>query len=190
MERDGGRGVTRPGGLDGSHWRSSIRSGNPRSPVPCQRGWLRVVTEGEELTRTERAAARPGRGRLLWERVSRGIGVRLLVRVVLFSSAITLILTLMQLYFDYRRDVGLIEDRLAQIEHAYLPSIGESLWELDERQIALQLEGILRLPDMRVAEVREATDRPAPLLVTVGQRQERSRLAREIPIMHSVAGAI
>ncbi|HEY3149735.1 MAG TPA: ATP-binding protein [Dongiaceae bacterium] len=145
-----------------------------------------MVTESEELRSAEEP---PGRGRLLWARFGR-IGVRLLVRVVLFSSAITLILTLMQLYFDYRRDVGIIEDRLAEIEHAYLPSIAESLWELDERQIALQLEGILRLPDMRAAEVREATDRPAPLLVTVGQRQERSRLAREIPILHSVAGAI
>jgi Periplasmic sensor domain found in signal transduction proteins len=144
-----------------------------------------VVTENEKLRSAEEPA---GRGRLLWARFGRSIGVRLLVRVVLFSSAITL--TLMQLYFDYRRDVGIIEDRLAEIEHAYLPRIAESLWELDERQIALHLEGILRLPDMRAAEVREATDRPAPLLVTIGQRQERSRLAREIPILHSVAGAI
>ncbi|HEV8390734.1 MAG TPA: ATP-binding protein [Dongiaceae bacterium] len=135
-------------------------------------------------------AARGGRGRLLWARLSRGIGARLLVSVVLFSSAITLVLTLMQLYFDYRRDVGIINDRLAEIERSYLGSIGESLWQLDERQIALQLEGILGLPDIRAVEVREATNRPAPLLVAVGERQERSRLVREIPILHSVRGTM
>jgi PAS domain S-box-containing protein len=133
---------------------------------------------------------RGGRGGVLWARLTEGIGARLLVRVLLFSSAITLILTALQLYLDYRRDVGIIQDRLAEIERSYLGSIGESLWQLDERQIALQLEGILRLPDIRAVEVREATDRPAPLLVTMGQRQERSRLVRAIPIMHSVRGAM
>ncbi|HET6160183.1 MAG TPA: ATP-binding protein [Dongiaceae bacterium] len=149
-----------------------------------------MAIESEDVRGAKESALRGGRWRLLWARLSQGIGARLLVRVVLFSSAITLILTALQLYLDYRRDVGIIDDRLAEIERSYLGSIGESLWQLDERQIALQLEGILRLPDIRAVEVREATNRPAPLLVTVGQRQERSRLVRVIPIMHSVRGAM
>ena len=126
----------------------------------------------------------------LWSRFSEGIGARLLVRVLLFSSAITLILTVLQLYLDYRRDVEIIKDRLAEIERSYIESIGESLWQLDERQLVLQLEGILRLPDIRAVEVREATNRPAPLVVSVGERQSNAALAREIPIMRSVRGAM
>ena len=149
-----------------------------------------MVTESDQIPGAKTPAARGGWWWLLWLRARSGIGARLLVRVVLFSSAITLVLTLLQLYLDYRRDVGVIEDRLAEIERGYLASIGESLWQLDERQIALQLEGILRLPDIQAVEVREATNRPQPLLVTVGQRRESSRLAREIPILYSVRGAM
>jgi Periplasmic sensor domain found in signal transduction proteins len=36
------------------------------------------------------------------------------------------------------------------------------LWGMDARQLQLQVEGILRLPDIRYVELREATDRTAP----------------------------
>jgi hypothetical protein len=45
-----------------------------------------------------------------------GIGWRLLVRVLFFSSVITLLLTLMQLYLDYRRDVQAIDLRMSEID--------------------------------------------------------------------------
>ncbi len=122
-------------------------------------------------------------------RVGRGIGIRLLIRVVLFSSAVTLVLTTLQLYLDYRRDVSVIDQRLGEIEHSYLASIGEGLWQLNERQLALQLEGILRLPDISAVEVRESTQRTDPLHVTVGQRQDRSFIARTFPITYIVRGA-
>lgn len=122
------------------------------------------------------------------DRVRRGIGARLLIRVVLFSSAVTLVLTTMQLYLDYRRDVSIIDQRLNEIEHSHLASIGESLWQLDERQLALQLEGILRLPDISAVEVRESTDRGNSLQVAVGQPQTHSVIARKFPLTYAVRG--
>jgi PAS domain S-box-containing protein len=120
--------------------------------------------------------------------LERSIGTRLLVRVLLFSSVITLILTLFQLYMDYRRDVNVIEGRLAEIEQSYLDSVSDSLWKLDERQLLLQLEGILRLPDVRAVEVRELAPGSDPLVLQVGQRQDHSFLAREISIIYPVHG--
>ncbi len=38
-----------------------------------------------------------------------GIGLRLLAGVLLFSSAVTLALTALQLYLEYEREVGVIE---------------------------------------------------------------------------------
>ena len=100
-----------------------------------------------------------------------GIGWRLLVRVLFFSSVITLLLTLTQLYLDYRRDVRAIDQRMSEIDSGYRQSLGEGLWRLDARQLQLQVEGILRLPDISYVELREATDRAAPLVVTAGSRQ-------------------
>jgi hypothetical protein len=73
-------------------------------------------------------------------RLRSGIGPRLLASVLLFSSAITLLLTLLQLYLDYRRDVGTIENRMSAIERRYLPSLGEGLWNLSQSVSAVNPE--------------------------------------------------
>jgi PAS domain S-box-containing protein len=130
--------------------------------------------------------------RTTWRSLNRlrsGIGLRLLASVLLFSSAITLLLTLLQLYLDYRRDVGTIERRMSEIEGSYLPSLGEGLWNLDARQLKLQVDGILHLPAIRFVEVREATDRADPMVVTAGSHQGNAAVHREFPIFHTFRGA-
>ena len=106
----------------------------------------------------------------------------------MFSSAITLILTLFQLYFDYRYEVGAIKSRLSEIEGSYLQSLGEGLWNLDGRQLELQIEGILRLPAIRFVEVRETTDRADPMVVSGGRRQDHAAVSREFPLFHTSRG--
>jgi PAS domain S-box-containing protein len=123
-----------------------------------------------------------------FNRWRRGIGPRLLVRILLFSFAITLILTSFQLYFDYRYDVGAIESRLSEIEGSYLQSLSEGLWNLDSRQIELQIEGILRLPAMRFVEVRETTDRANPIVLSGGRRQDHAAVRRTFSLVHPSRG--
>jgi PAS domain S-box-containing protein len=118
-----------------------------------------------------------------------GIGWRLLVRVLFFSSAITLLLTLAQLYLDYRRDVSAIDQRMSEIDSGYRQSLGEGLWRLDARQLQLQVEGILRLPDIRYVELREATDGAAPLVVSAGFRQTNPPERRDFKIFRTNQGA-
>lgn len=117
-----------------------------------------------------------------------GIGPRLLAAVLLFSSIVTLTLTGLQLYLDYDREVGVIETRLEEVGRSTTGSLGESLWNLDQNQLKLQLDGILRLPSMRAAEVREIADRPNPIRVAVGERSSRSVVARDYPLTTTVQG--
>jgi PAS domain S-box-containing protein len=118
-----------------------------------------------------------------------GIGWRLLVRVLFFSSVITLLLSLMELYLDYRRDVGAIDQRMTEIDSGYRQSLGDGLWRMDERQLRLQVEGILRLPDIRYVELREASGQAAPLVVTAGSRQANPPVRREFKIVYPNRGA-
>jgi Periplasmic sensor domain found in signal transduction proteins len=118
-----------------------------------------------------------------------GIGWRLLVRVLLFSSVITLLLTLTQLYLDYRRDIRAIDQRMSEIDSGYSRSLGEGLWRLDARQLRLQVEGILRLPDVSYVELREATDRAVPLVVTAGSHQANPAARHELKIPYMNRGA-
>jgi PAS domain S-box-containing protein len=121
-------------------------------------------------------------------RLRRGIGLRLLVRVLLFSSVITLLLTLSDLYLDYRYDVGTIEDRLTEIEVSYRQSMAESLWNVDRQQVQLQANGILSYPDVSFVEVREAESRASAIVVSVGQPNAHAPLRRVIPLFHSFNG--
>ncbi|MGY8667221.1 ATP-binding protein [Bradyrhizobium sp. UFLA05-109] len=117
-----------------------------------------------------------------------GIGLRLLAAVLLFSSIVTLTLTALQLYLDYDREMSIIETRLNEIGRSYLGSLGESLWSLDRNQIELQVNGIMRLPDIQAVEVREFADRPKPLRVAVGESGGRAVVVREYPIDYVIQG--
>lgn len=80
---------------------------------------------------------------------------RIMVSVILFSSMITVLTTAVQLYFDYRQDVGKIEDGFTFIRHHFLDSLENSVWVANEQQILLQLEGLLGLPDVEFVHVSE-----------------------------------
>jgi C4-dicarboxylate-specific signal transduction histidine kinase len=118
-----------------------------------------------------------------------GIGWRLVLRVLLFSSVITLLLTLTQLYLDYRRDIRAIDQRMSEIDGGYSRSLGEGLWRLDARQLRLQIEAILGLPDVSYVELREATDRAVPLVVTAGSHQANPAVRHEFKIPYMNRGA-
>src|SRR5258708_25208456 len=60
------------------------------------------------------------------------LGVRLLSRVLLFSACLTLILTLLQLYIEDRRDVSALELRFGLISNGCLESLAEHLPSLHE----------------------------------------------------------
>jgi PAS domain S-box-containing protein len=117
-----------------------------------------------------------------------GIGRRLLVRVLLFSSVITLLLTMMQLYLDYRRDVQAIDLRMSEIESGYRQSLGGGLWQVDEHQLQLQVEGIFHLPDISYVELREATDQAYHLMVTAGSHKANPPARREFRIFYTNRG--
>jgi PAS domain S-box-containing protein len=121
-------------------------------------------------------------------RLRRGIGSRLLVRVLLFSSVVTLFLTLFELYVDYRLDVNSIKQRLFEIDASYCQSMSEGLWNLDRQQLQLQVNGILSHPSIRFVEVRETTNRVSPIVVAAGQRQSVDVLRQIVPLYHTVQG--
>jgi PAS domain S-box-containing protein len=114
-----------------------------------------------------------------------GIALRLLVLILLFSSAVTLVLTAVQLYFDYRFDVSAIEQRLSEIEKGYISSLSEGLWQLDRKQLELQLNGIASLPEVTYAAVIESGNGGQPLVVATGTEGAGAVVRREVPILHA-----
>lgn len=120
--------------------------------------------------------------RLAGSRISR----RLLVYVLIFSGSITLVLTAMQLYHDYRYDRSLIDTRLDQIRFSHLDSLANNLWTFNDDALRLQLEGLLRQPDLVYLEIREPD---GSVRMSVGSLEGRSLLQRRYPLVYPYRGA-
>ncbi len=108
------------------------------------------------------------------------IARQLIFYIVIFSSLITLFITVLQLYRDYSREVGQIENQIEQIKKSSLQSLTRSLWDIYDSQLRLQLEGILQLPDIQYLEV--STD--GKVYVSVGKLQSENTISATFPMVH------
>lgn len=111
---------------------------------------------------------------------------RLAFLIVFASSVIALLITAAQLYLEFKRDVGYIHDRFAQVEEAYLPSIVQNVWVVDPARLHTLLEGIDRLPDFEFAEVRVDGKRFA----SSGKRPVSAELIRQFPLTYEYRGQV
>ncbi len=109
------------------------------------------------------------------------ISRRFVILILLVSSVVTLAITAIQLYWDYRVDLGRIEERLVQIERSNLESLSDAVWVSNKGAILLQLEGILKLPDMQYLEVLEGTEP----IVSVGEIKNQNVIKRVFPLQYT-----
>src|SRR5688500_11400174 len=124
----------------------------------------------------------PARGRL---------GRRLLIRVLSVAAGLTVLLTFGQLAFEFheqRRDLAL---RVEEIRRVSLPGLTESLWTLDERQLQLQLDGLVALPQIDAVELVEFADgESAPLRLRAGAGQVPSPIHWRLPLQRSQSDGV
>ncbi|MFM2485370.1 sensor histidine kinase [Celerinatantimonas yamalensis] len=71
---------------------------------------------------------------------------RLVLAIVLFSSVLTLSVTGVQLYLQYRLDMSNVEQSAQIIQDSWLASLTESAWDYDTDLIEMQLNGMINLP--------------------------------------------
>jgi PAS domain S-box-containing protein len=112
------------------------------------------------------------------------IGRKFIFYILLFSSVITFMGTGLQLYLDYDRDLKSIHATIEQVKSSYLNSITNCLWVTDAELLWIQLDGILRLPDMQFIEVRKG----ANVLEAVGTPQSESIIEQTIPLVYIYNG--
>lgn len=98
---------------------------------------------------------------------------RLILHTALFSAALAIITSAVQLAWEYRRDVHAIERMFASVERGHLPSVVESAWLIDREQLQILVGGIRQLPDLDYAEVRIGEERIAASGQIVGSGIER-----------------
>ena len=112
------------------------------------------------------------------------LSFRLLSYILACSTLLAVLITMLQLFWDYRQDRGMVESSLNQIEASFLQPIASSLWNLDEEQIQVQLEGIMNLPAMQFVEVKEAMGDSQVRLQSLGQGVTQLRYFREFDLVY------
>ena len=115
----------------------------------------------------------------------RPIAVSLIVSIVLFSSLITLVLTAIQLFIEYGRDVTDIEQRFTLIKSGYLEAVQENVWVLDKERLDILLAGIIEQPDFSMAEVRLPD---GGTLARQGKPAPGDEILRSFPLTHGLRG--
>ena len=90
-----------------------------------------------------------------WQALVNGNGIarRLALSIILFSSVITLAITVLQLRDEYNTAVGQIDERFGEIGRTRLPQLIDSVWIMDETEVREELEGIAQIPDIEAARI-------------------------------------
>lgn len=80
---------------------------------------------------------------------------KLVSAIVITSSLLTTLVVVLNYYIEYNNDLDDIEVRSRQIEKSILPSLTNSVWNLDINGISTQLKGISALEDVLYVEIKE-----------------------------------
>lgn len=113
-----------------------------------------------------------------------GVAKKLIVALVVFSSLITAAITAIELYADYRRDLGQIHSSMEFVGKSYLPSLTDSVWVADHEQVQTQLDGLLRLPDLEYIGILVDDQ----VRWSAGQVVSQRRVTTEVPLVRSHRG--
>ena len=87
-------------------------------------------------------------GRLPGYRQEHPLAHRLTIYVLACSLGFALLSTALQLGIEYRSEMRLIDQRFELIRSGYVASLARSLWDVDDEQLRLQMQGILYFPDV------------------------------------------
>lgn len=74
------------------------------------------------------------------------IGRRIILIMVLLSGAITLLTTLLQLSWDYKKEFSTVAQRQIEVRDVHAPLIATLLWDFDLIALQQEIDGLVNLP--------------------------------------------
>lgn len=76
------------------------------------------------------------------------LATKLILYNLLFSSCLTLILTSIQIYFDFKTELNESKSQFVLIENGFVNGLSSAIWFFDEKQIQNHIDGILKIADV------------------------------------------
>ena len=113
-------------------------------------------------------------------RFSSSLNRRIASYVLLFSSLSAIVFAGFDLYFGYTKGLAEVENTVEHIRKVHGPNIELKLWELNESDLDLQIEGILNYQTIAHVEVRGSGLRS----LKVGKKPLNNFIEHEIKLYH------
>jgi signal transduction histidine kinase/CheY-like chemotaxis protein len=101
--------------------------------------------------------------------------------ILLFSTIVALVFTGIQLYLDYRSDIKRIDQNIQQTFENFSGSISNSLWQVDDKELQLHLNGMVK--SSHIAYVTVVTNYGHEL--SSGKMPLGDKKSHTFPILHS-----
>lgn len=114
-------------------------------------------------------------------RLRRSLIPRLVAAILLFSGAATLLATGIQLFVEYREDVGEIHQRIQAVRRGSLAPITTALWIFNEELVRQHLHGIIQMQDITLAQVRRGD---GPVVAAGSPPRDDANLSADFPLIH------
>lgn len=117
-------------------------------------------------------------------KMKNSLSIRLLSYVLVCSFALAIIITLLQLLFNYQNNLTKINANIAQVESSFVEPLANSLWNFDKEQIEAQSKGIINLPYMQYVKVYEVVGNTEVAIAHQGIFQDKYDITAKFDLIH------
>ncbi|MCP3876583.1 MAG: PAS domain S-box protein [Desulfobacteraceae bacterium] len=115
------------------------------------------------------------------------IGIKILFLILLIGFLFAFAEAGILLYQDYKFELNLIESQIEQIQNSYLKSITKSTWNMEADEVAIQLEGVLHLKDIKHLEV---VTEHGDILAAAGVKSVGNTISRTLKLEYQNYGKL
>ena len=105
------------------------------------------------------------------------LAYKILLTILISSAIITAFIIAIQLRFEYKSDISMIEKRLNLIENSYSQSLALSIWNFNKTQYEIQLDGILNIEDIAYVNIVTPS---GDEIISKGKYQKEKIVTKEI----------
>lgn len=115
---------------------------------------------------------------------SGAIAHRLTAALLILGISATLITTTVQTFLQYQNELSLVEQRFQNIRASHGPGLAASIWSFSQKQIEIELEGLLNTPGIDYASI----ETPEGDRWSVGKESPTDVIIEYIPLVYSTKG--
>ncbi len=114
------------------------------------------------------------------------LSLRLIFYIVIYSLLMTLLSAVLQTTLEYRQGRQAIQANLQLVENSYLQPIAASSYNVNEKLLQVQLQGLIQLEDIVYAEITEP-ERAETYRLSAGNPAARRDIEQTFPLRYQTA---